>query len=105
LQQKQAGRVADAGVVVEAIVMTKVWPVFDAGGQVQQHVARACVGDGKAVLAAQDLALACGRKCEIAVVGACQAQAATATATLTVTPSSSWQTVSLAAVAMLDFTR
>ncbi|MNT80936.1 hypothetical protein D3C72_2204680 [compost metagenome] len=55
--------------------MTKVGPVIDAGGQVQQHVARARVGDGKAVLAAQDLALACGRKREIAVVGACQAQA------------------------------
>src|SRR3990167_5478911 len=31
--------------------------------------------------------------------------ATTATATFTVTPSSSWQTVSLAAVATLDFTR
>ncbi|MNJ78099.1 hypothetical protein D3C77_757540 [compost metagenome] len=58
LQQEQAGRVADANVVVEAIVMTKVRPVFDACSQVQQHVvcARTRAGDGEAVLAAQDLA-------------------------------------------------
>ncbi|MNI55075.1 hypothetical protein D3C73_1100020 [compost metagenome] len=49
---------ADANVVVEAIVVAKVWPVIGACSQVQQHVvcARTRAGDGEAVLAAQDLA-------------------------------------------------